>query len=76
MASTIQIEKSVEDKLDGLKIHPIESCKKVIERLIEIGTDEGDLSDDAIWGIKKSLEDIKAGRILTMKQVKEREGIR
>jgi hypothetical protein len=76
MDTTIQIEKGVKNKLDGLKIHPKESYNKVIERLIEIGTDEGELSDEAIRGIEKSLEDIKAGRILTMKQVKERAGIR
>lgn len=76
MDTTIQVEKGVKNKLDSLKIHPKESYNKVIERLIEIGTDEGELSDEAIRGIEKSLEDIKAGRILTMKQVKERAGIR
>ena len=76
MGTTIQVEKGVKNKLDSLKIHPKESYNKVIERLIKIGTDEGELSDEAIIGIEKSLEDIKAGRILTMKQVKERAGIR
>lgn len=76
MDTTIQVEKGVKNKLDSLKIHPKESYNKVIERLIEIGTDEGELSDETIRGIEKSLEDIKAGRILTMKQVKERAGIR
>ncbi len=76
MDTTIQIKKSVKNKLDDLKVHPKESYNKVIERLIEISTDEAELSDEAIRNIEKSLEDIKAGRILTMRQVKERAGIR
>jgi hypothetical protein len=76
MGTTIQVDNAVKNKLASLKISPRESYNKVIERLIKISTDEGELSDETIRSIEKSLEDIKAGRIRTMKQVKERAGIR
>lgn len=72
MATTIQIDKKVRDKLKQLKIHPRESYNNVIERLIELRTDEGELSEDTIRDIEKSLEDVRAGRTLSMNEVKKR----
>lgn len=72
MATTIQLDKKVRDKLKELKLHPGESYNKVVERLISIKTDEGELSEETIKDIERSLEDIKAGRTLSMKQVKQR----
>lgn len=75
-ATTIQLDKKVRDKLKELKLHPSESYNKVLERLISIKTDEGELSEETIKDIERSLEDIKAGRTLSTKEVKQRLGIR
>jgi predicted transcriptional regulator len=72
MGTTIQLDKKVRDKLKELKLHPNESYNKVVERLISIKTDEGELSEETIRAIEQSLEDIKAGRTLSMNEVKQR----
>ena len=72
MVTTIQLDKVTKDKLKKLKIHPRESYNKVIERLLAFRTDEGELSEQTIKDIEQSLEDIRAGRTLSMKQVKHR----
>ncbi|NOJ26640.1 MAG: hypothetical protein DA330_01330 [Nitrososphaera sp.] len=72
MDTTIQLDKKVRDKLKELKLHPRESYNKVVERLIAIRTDEGELSDETIRDIEQSLEDVKAGRTLSMKEVKQK----
>lgn len=72
MGTTIQLDKKVRDKLKELKLHPGESYNKVVERLISIKTDEGELSDETIRDIEQSLDDIKAGRTLSMREVKQR----
>lgn len=72
MGTTIQLDKSVRDRLKELKLYPGESYNKVVERLISIKTDEGELSEATIREIEQSLEDIKAGRTLSMKEVKQR----
>lgn len=72
MDTTIQIDKKTRDKLRDLKIHPKEFYGKVVERLLSLRTDEGELSDETIRGIEQSLEEIKSGRTLSMKEVKQR----
>jgi predicted transcriptional regulator len=72
VGTTIQLDKKVRDKLKELKLHPRESYNKVVERLIAMRTDEGELSDETIREIEQSLEDVKAGRTLSMKEVKQR----
>jgi predicted CopG family antitoxin len=76
MPTTIQLDKRVRDKLRELKLHPGESYNEVVERLIAIKTDEGELSEETIRQIEQSLDDIKAGRTLSMKQVKQRLNIK
>lgn len=74
MVTTVQVYSKTKEKLERLKIHPREPYNRVIERLMEIRTDEGVLSDETIRSIEKSLEDVKAGRVYTMEQVKKRMG--
>lgn len=76
MGTTIQVDKKTRDRLKELKIHPKESYDKVVERLLALRTDEGELSAETIRGIEQSLEDIKAGRTLSMNEVKQRLKIR
>jgi hypothetical protein len=70
--TTIQLDKKVRDKLKELKLHPGESYNKVVERLVSIKTDEGELSEETMRAIEQSLEDIKVGRMLSMREVKQR----
>jgi hypothetical protein len=72
LAPTIQRDKKVREKLKQLKIHPRESYNKVVERLIESRTEERELSEDTIRDVEKSLEDVRAGRTLSMTEVKRR----
>ncbi len=70
--TTIQVDKKTRDRLKELKIHPRESYGKVVERLLALRTDEGELSAETIRDIEQGLEDIKAGRTLSMGEVKQR----
>ena len=72
MGTTIQLDKKVRDKLKDLKIHPRESYNTVVKRLIEMKTDQGELSEETIRDIEQSLEDVKAGRTISMHEVKKR----
>jgi predicted transcriptional regulator len=71
VATTIQLDKKVRDRLRELKIHPKESYNKVVERLLALRTEEGELSEETIRDIEQSLEDVKAGRTMSMKEVKK-----
>ena len=55
-----------------LKTLPLKSYNNVVERLIALGADEGELSEDTIRDIQKSLEDVRAGRTLSINEVKRR----
>lgn len=72
MGTTIQLDEKVRDRLKELKLHPKESYNKVVERLLALRTDEGELSEETIRDIEQSLEDVKAGRTMSMKDVKQR----
>ncbi|AFU57033.1 hypothetical protein Ngar_c00830 [Candidatus Nitrososphaera gargensis Ga9.2] len=72
MDTTIQIDKKTRDKLKELKIHPKESYNNVVERLLALRIDEEELSEETIRDIEQSLEDVKAGRTLSMQEVKQR----
>ncbi len=72
MGTTIQLDKKTRDRLKALKMHPRESYNKVVERLLVLRTDEGELSEETIRGIERSLEDVKAGRTSSMQEVKRR----
>lgn len=72
MGTTIQLDNDTRDRLKELKIHPRESYNKVVERLLALSSDEGELSEETVRDIELGLEDIKAGRTLSMKEVKQR----
>ena len=70
--TTIQLDKKIRDRLKELKIHPRESYNKVVERLLALKTDGEELNEQTVREIEQSLEDIKAGRTLSMKEVKQK----
>lgn len=74
--TTIQLKKSTKSKLDTFKINPRESMDSLIERLMNMATDDEPLSDEEIKGIEKGLADIKAGRVYTTKQLEKKLGIK
>lgn len=70
MPTTIQVEESTKSKLNALKLYPNETYNDTINRLIE-EEDEGELSDETIRDIKKSLDDLAAGRVHSLEEVKK-----
>ena len=78
MVTTIQLEEKIKQQLDKLKNHPRETYNDVLERLVKIAAKESEeeLSPQTIKNIQKSLEDIKAGRVLSLQEVKKRLGLK
>lgn len=74
--ASIQVDKKVKERLRRLKIHPSESYNAVLERLIQLQVDECDLSKETVREIERGLEDARAGRTISMKEVKERLGMK
>jgi hypothetical protein len=73
--TTIRVSRQTKEILDDLKVHPKESYEDVIERLATMAYDDEPLSDEEIEDMKASLEDIKAGRVKTLKTVRKELGI-
>ena len=67
--TTICIHPRVKDMLTSLKRYPRESYSSVVERLVNLAIDEEPLSDEAILGIEKALEDIKQGRLHSEEEI-------
>ena len=70
--TTIQIQMGTRDKLKKLKAHPRESFDSVVERLVESKIDDKPLSETTLKNIEKSLEDIKAGRVISHEDLKKK----
>ncbi|MFH1257256.1 MAG: hypothetical protein V1494_08280 [Candidatus Diapherotrites archaeon] len=75
VATTVRIDSSLKNKLDKIKTFERESYSEVIERLVNMAEDDEPLSDDEIRQIERSLEDIKAGRVLPLKEAEKKWGI-
>ena len=78
MPTSIQIEKEIKDHLDKFKNHPRETYNDVIARMIRIMHEQtmDELSPQTIKNIEKSLAEIKAGKVLSHKDVKKRLGLK
>jgi len=72
MKTTIQVSREVKKLLDELKLHPRESYDSVIRRLIEARMDDEPLSEETLRRIEEALEDVKAGRVYTTNEVREK----
>ena len=73
--TSIRISTGLRDKLSALKVHPKESYEDVIKRLVENYADAEPLSDATIRAIEESLADIKAGRVYSLENVSEEQGL-
>jgi predicted transcriptional regulator len=67
--TTVQIRLKTKEKLDNLKIHPRETYDELIDRLADAAYDDEELSDEEIAGMKESEEDIKAGRVRSLRDI-------
>ncbi len=70
--TTIQISKDLLEQLKARKMYDNESYEEVIRDLLE---DTMELSDQTLENIKKSEDDIKHGRVKTLKEVEKRLGL-
>lgn len=55
--------------LDDLKRHPRETYNEVIRRLVDAAYDDEPLTEEELEGIRESEEDIRAGRVCSMREV-------
>lgn len=77
MVTTIQLENKTKARLEKLKSFPKESYDDVVNRLLNIAEDdEGILSKQTIKNIEKSLAEIKAGKVIPHKDVKQKLGLK
>lgn len=77
MVTSIQLENKTKARLEKMKSFPKESYDDVVNRLLNMAKDdEGVLSKHAIKNIEKSLAEIKAGKIISHKDVKQKLGLK
>ena len=78
MITTIQLDKKTKQQLDELKNYPHETYNDVLKRLVKIAIEESEeeFCPKTIKNIEKSLEDIKAGRVFPLDEVKKRLGLK
>ena len=72
--TTLRLDDSTKKDLGSLKNFEKESFEDVIERLIKVAKEEP-LDADEIRQIESSLEDIKKGNVLPLKQAEKKWGI-
>jgi len=75
MVTTIQLEERIKNKLEEIKMYPRETYSRIIERLIQLSSEEEELSTETIKNIEHALEDVKKGRVYSTKEVKKKLGI-
>ncbi len=73
--TSLRIKSKVKTELDGFKNFGKESYSDVIHRLINVVKDSDSLQESEIRQIEKSLEDIKKGRVLSLKEAEKKWGI-
>lgn len=77
MVTSIQLENKTKARLEKMKTFPKESYNDVVNRLLNVAEDdEGVLSSQTIKNIEKSLAEIKAGKVISHKDVKQKLGLR
>jgi len=67
--TTVQLRSETKAKLDDLKIHPRETYDELISRLADAAYDDEPLSEEEIEAIRRSEEDIRAGRFRSLREV-------
>ena len=73
MATTIQVSQDLLKELKSRKMYDKESYEEVIWDLLE---DSKELSKETLENLKEAEEDVKAGRVSTLEDVKRELGIK
>jgi len=67
--TTVRMRAETKALLDDLKLFPRETYDDVVRRLAESAYDDEPLTQEEIEAIKESDEDIKAGRVRSLRDV-------
>lgn len=67
--TTVQLRSETKAKLDDLKLHPRETYDELIGRLADAAYDDEPLSDEEIEAIRSSENDIRAGRVRSLREI-------
>ena len=67
--TTVQLRAETKKKLDDLKLHPRETYDELINRLADAAYDDESLSDKEIEAVRESEQDIKAGRVRSLRDI-------
>jgi hypothetical protein len=75
MVTSIQLENKTKTKLENMKIFSRESYNDVVNRLLRIAEDDDVLNVETIKDLEDALDDIKKGRLISHKKVKQKYGL-
>jgi PHD/YefM family antitoxin component YafN of YafNO toxin-antitoxin module len=67
--TTVQLRTETKEKLNALKIHPRETYDELIDRLADAAYDDEPLSSGEIEDLRTSENDIKAGRVRSLRDI-------
>jgi len=67
--TTVQVRPETKEKLNGLKLHPRETYDELIDRLADAAYDDEPLSDEEREDIRESEDDIKEGRVRSLRDI-------
>jgi len=67
--TTVQLRAETKKKLDDLKLHPRETYDELIDRLADAAYDDESLSDEELGAVRESDNDIKAGRVRSLRDI-------
>ena len=67
--TSVQVRPETKEKLNGLKLHPRETYDELIDRLADAAYDDEPLSDEEREDIRASEDDIKEGRVRSLRDI-------
>ncbi len=73
--SVVRVGERTKERLDRLKLHPRETYDDVIARLTDMAIDDEPLSDESLEHLRRSDEDIRAGRTRRLADIARELGI-
>ena len=73
--STISIPSDLKVRLNAMKIHQRETYADIIVRLISCAEDAEPLSETEIAQLEEAVDDMKAGRLMTAKDLRSELGL-
>jgi predicted transcriptional regulator len=74
-STTVRLETKVKKDLGRFRNFEKETYSDIIQRLMNNANDSEELSENEIRQIENSLEDIKKGRVLSLKEAEKQWGV-